>query len=109
MSKGKREAASLERTVREDLTEQVTLELRPAEENRPGKSIPDRRRSQSKVRTRMVSSRKRMASMAGPLERGRWSQKRPERATGTTPVQGCQAEQGDWVLFKKPWESTARV
>lgn len=90
--KGKRDAASLEGIAREDLTEQVTLELRPEGENRSGKSIPDRRRSQSKVRTRMVSSRKRrMASMAGTLECGRWSQKRPERGIGATPVQDCQA------------------
>lgn len=90
--KGEREAASLERMVREDLAEQVTLELRPEGEKRLGKSIPDRRSSQSKVRTRMVSSRKRrMASMAGSLECGRWSQKRPERGTGATPVQDCQA------------------
>lgn len=74
MTKSDREAASLERMVREDLAEEVTSELRPEGENGYGESIPDRRRSQSKVGTSMVHPwKRRMASMAGSRECRRWS------------------------------------
>lgn len=69
MTKSGREAASLERMVREGLAEEVTLELTPEGGNREWESIPDRRRSQSKVGTSMLRPTKgRMASMAGSHE-----------------------------------------
>lgn len=74
VTKSDREAASLERMAREDLAEEVTLELRPEGENGYGESIPDRRRSRSKVGTSTGRpSKRRMASMAGSRECRRWS------------------------------------